>query len=73
MKNGKFQFEGEYFYRKRWNGKSSGYEANKYYGIKNGKGYQAEFVCEEHLIFEGDYSKCQKMKKEKYLQIMGLI
>ena len=41
--NGKYQFIGQYFYGKRWNGKGYNYEGKEEFEIKSGNGKGKEY------------------------------
>ena len=64
--NGVIKFEGEYFRRKKWNGK--GYNMNKelVYELNNGKGYVKEYNDFNNcIIYEGEYLNGEKNGKGK--------
>ena len=53
--NSKLEFEGEYLFNKKWNGKGYDKNGNIIYEIKNGNGFVKEYNDEGNLIFEGEY------------------
>ena len=61
---GKFEFEGEYLYNKKWNGKGYDENGNIIYELKNGNGKVKEYLYNK-LIFEGEYLNGNKNGKGK--------
>ena len=62
---GILEFEGEYNYEKKWNGKGYDKNGNIIYEIKNGSGFIKEYDDEGDLIFEGEYLNFKKNGKGK--------
>ena len=64
-------FEGEYFYGKRWNGK--GYDNNNkvVYELINGKGYAKEYYDVGKIEFEGEYLNGKRNGKGKEYDFDG--
>ena len=61
----KIEFEGEFRYNKKWNGK--GYDENGKitYELINGNDKSKIFNFDEELIYEGEYLMVKEMEKEK--------
>ena len=49
------EFEGEYLFNKKWNGKGYDEEGNIIYELKNGNGKVKEYNDNGDLEFEGEY------------------
>ena len=49
------EFEGEYFYGKRWNRKGDDNNNNIMYELKNGKGHIKKYYLIGKLFFENDF------------------
>ena len=64
-KNGRIQFEGEYFNGKKWNGKGYNYEGKKEYEIKYGKGIIKEYAYTGQKLYEGSYIDGKRNGKGK--------
>ena len=63
--NGKLEFEGEYLFNKRWNGKIYDIKNNNYYELINGKGFIKEYDYDGTLRFEGEYLNGERNGKGK--------
>ena len=57
--NGKVEFEGEYLYDTKWNGKGYNKKGKLIYELKDGEGKVREYK-EGKLIFEGEYLRGKK-------------
>jgi hypothetical protein len=68
--DGRLEYEGEYLWNKKWNGKGYDENGNKIYEIKNGTGKAKEFDEEGKLIFDGEYLNGKKWngKIKKYYE-----
>ena len=64
MKN-KLEFEGEYLFDKKWNGKGYDENGNIIYEIINGSGKVKEYDIKDMLIFEGEYLNGERNGKGK--------
>ena len=62
---GRLEFEGEYLFNKKWNGKGYDENGNIIYEIINGNGTIKEFNCYDNLIFEGEYLNGKRNGKGK--------
>ena len=49
------EYEGEYLYEKKWNGKGFDKKGNIIYEIINGNGKVCEYDINDNLIFKGEY------------------
>ena len=68
-KNGKgqeFQFIGEYYNGKRWNGEIIDYLCDKKYKIKHGKGYGKEYYFSGEEKTEGEYFNGEIINGKEY-------
>ena len=61
---GKLEFEGDYFFYQKWNGKGYDENGNVIYELKNGTGKVREYNG-IHLVFEGEYLNGEKNGKGK--------
>jgi len=63
--NGKLEYEGEYLYDRKWNGK--GYDENGMiiYELINGNGKVKEYDYNGELIYEGEYLNGKRNGKGK--------
>ena len=52
---GKLEYDGEFLYNKKWNGKGYDEEGNIIYELINGTGKVKEYDYENKLIFEAEY------------------
>ena len=59
------EFEGEYLYGIKWNGKIYDKTNNKFCELKNGKGYIKEYDYDGKLIYEGEYLNGERNGKGK--------
>ena len=59
------EYEGEYLYNKKWNGKGYDEKGNLIYELNNGKGNVKEYDHEDKLEFEGEYLNGKKNGKGK--------
>ena len=64
----KIEFEGEYFFNKKWNGKGYDENGNVIYELKNGNGNAREYYYNGNLKYEGEYlnGKRNGLGKEYY-------
>ena len=58
--NGILEYEGEYLYNKKWNGKGYDENGNIIYELTNGNDKVKEYSNYNGLIFEGECLNCQK-------------
>ena len=63
--NGKLEYEGEYLYDKKWNGKGYDENGSIIYELRNGNGKVKEYQNNKKLIFEGEYSNGKRNGKGK--------
>ena len=66
------EFEGEYLYNKKYNGKGYDLNGNIIYELKNGNGKGKEYE-ENRLIFEGEYVNGKRIGKGKKYEENRLI
>ena len=59
------EFEGEYLYNKKWNGKGYDENDNITYELKNGNGNVKEYYNNGELKFEGEYLNGKRNGKGK--------
>ena len=71
-KNGKIQFEGEYYNGKRWNGKGYNFEGKEEYELKYGKGKIKEYNYNGQLLYEGDYVDGKRCGQGKEYYILSV-
>ena len=64
------EYEGEYRYNKKWNGKGYDKKGNVIYELINGTGKVKEY-SEDILLFEGEYLNGQKHGKGKEYTAFG--
>ena len=62
---GKLEYEGEYSFGKKWNGKGYNENGNIIYELKNGNGKVKEYDDEDALIFDGEYLNGKRNGKFK--------
>ena len=62
---GRLEFEGEYFFEKKWNGKGFDESGNIIYELINGTGKVKEYYNEGELYFEGEYLNGKRNGKGK--------
>ena len=60
--NERLEFEGEYIFNKKWNGKGYDEKGNIIYELKNGNGKVKEYNNDNKLIFEGEYLNGKRWK-----------
>ena len=65
------EFEGEYLYNKKWNGKGYDENNNILYELKNGNGNVKEYYNNGELIFEGEYLNGKRNGKGKEYDYNG--
>ena len=70
--NGKLEYEGEYLYNEKWNGKGYDENSNKIYELINGKGNVKVYMFGQ-LIFEGEYLDGKRKGKGKEYNFEGKI
>ena len=63
--NLQLEYEGEYLYNKKWNGKGYDKYGNIIYKLKNGNGKVKEYSGDGTLEFEGEYLNGQRNGKGK--------
>jgi len=71
--NGRLEFEGEYLFNKKWNGKRYDEEGNIICEFKNGKGKAKEYDDYGLLEFEGEYLNGMKWNGKGYKNIYTII
>ena len=59
------EFEGEYLYNRKWNGKGYDENGNIIYELINGNGKVKEYDEDGELLFEGGYLKGERNGKGK--------
>ena len=59
------EYEGEYLYNKKWNGKGYDENGNIIYELINGNGKGKEYDWNNKLVFEGEYLNAKKNGKGK--------
>ena len=70
--NGKLEYEGEYLYDRKWNGKGYDEERNIIYELINGNGKVKIYGCNNgKLIFEGEYLNGKTNGKGKEYDFKG--
>ena len=57
------EFEGNYLYGKKWNGKSYDKDRNIIYELINGNGKVKEYDNKNQLIYEGEYLNGKRWNK----------
>ena len=62
---GKLEYEGEYLFNKKWNGKGYDEKGKVIYELKNGTGKVKEYNVNNLLIYEGEYLNGKKNGKVK--------
>ena len=67
------EYEGEYLYNKKWNGKGYDENGNIIYDLINGNGQVKEYYEDSKLKFEGEYSNGRKNGKVKEYDYDGTI
>ena len=67
--DGKLEYEGEFLFDKKWDGKGYNKNGNIIYELHNGNGNVKEYSWNK-LIFEGEYLDGKKMEKEKNMIMM---
>ena len=65
------EYEGEFLYNKKWNGKGYDENNNIIYELINGNGRVKEYNWNGELIFEGEYLNGQKNGKGKEYGDLG--
>ena len=71
--NGKLEFEGEYLFNKKFNGRGYDENGNVIYKLINGKGNVRLYNYEGYLIYEGEYFYGLKNGKGKeYSKKLGI-
>ena len=65
INDGKLEFEGEYLFDKKYNGKGYDHDGNIIYELLNGKGKVKEYDFDGNPKFEGEYLNCLKNGKIK--------
>ena len=70
--NEKLEYEGEFLFNKKWNGKGYDKYGNIIYELNNGNGKVREYYsggkecdCDGELEFEGEYLNGKRNRKEK--------
>ena len=63
--NEKLEFEGEYLYNRKWNGKGYDENCNIIYELINGNGQVKEYNEDGKLEFEGEYLNGKRIGKGK--------
>ena len=64
--NGKLEFEGEYLFDKKWNGKGYDENGNIIYVLNEGNGKVKEYNANSEIEFEGEYLNGNRLDgKEK--------
>ena len=68
------EFEGEFLFDRKWNGKGYDQKGNITYELINGKGYAKEYSSDNfHLIYEGEYLDGNRNGYGKEYQYIHLI
>ena len=62
---GKLEYEGEFLFRKKWNGKGYDEKGKIIYELKEGNGKVKEYNEDDILIYEGEYLNGEKNGKSK--------
>ena len=65
-KNRKLEYEGEYLYDRKWNGKGYDENGNVVCELINGKGNVKEFGNFSELLYEGDFVNGKRDGKGKH-------
>ena len=65
--NGRLEYEGNYFFNKKYDGKVYNKNGKILYELNNGKGYVKEYNHQGNLIFKGEYLNGKKMEKTNYI------
>ena len=60
------EFEGEYLYNKKWNGKGYDENDNIIYELKNGNGNVKEYYDDGKIKFEGEFKNGNKWNGKGY-------
>ena len=63
--NGKVEFEGEFLFDRKWNGKKYDEKVNLIYELINGNGKVKEYNYEVWLLFDGEYIENRRNGKGK--------
>ena len=71
--NNKLEYEGEYLYGRKWNGKGYDENGNNIYVLINGTGKAKEYDWNGKLTFEGEYLYCERHGKGKEYNYYGII
>ena len=70
----KLEFEGEYLYDKKWNGKGFDIDGKLIYELNNGNGKFIEYDNNGKKLFEGEYLEGVKHGKGKeYFEDFGIL
>ena len=69
--NEKLEYEVEYLYNKKWNGKGYDANGNKTWELVNGNGEVKEYDDNGYLLFEGEYLKGERNGKGKEYDYSG--
>ena len=63
--NNRLEYEGEFLFDKKWNGKGFDENGRILYELKNGNGKVKEYIVSGELVFEGEYLNGKKHGKGK--------
>ena len=63
--HGLLEYEGDYLYEAKWNGKGYDKNCNVAYELKNGNGNVREYSREGTLAYEGEYLKGKRTENGK--------
>ena len=61
--NGILEYEGEYLFGKKWNGKGYDEKGNVIYELKNGNGKVKEYDHNGELKYDGEYLNGKRIKR----------
>jgi hypothetical protein len=70
---GKLQYEGEFLFHKKWNGKGYDEFGNIIYELHNGNGYVIEYDDDGILDYEGEYLYNKKWNGKGYDEYGNII